>query len=296
MSLVFGKRTAGRIYITPHDLIATVFFHVWFIPVCPLSGILVTKNGFFREQGTPIPLSKRSVMAAYSRIVPIPILFLATGAIYSSLFIDKEIPFVATTIFLVSTMLWLYFLLVFGSKPCPGFIFTRSKLGLIAGISIAATFVISLFVLAPPRSRPALTIANDFSIADDVALEEITRSVFGEKVTIRMTQANSGIELKIETWRISNPSTRSEPLGRALANIANEILLVRGLQETIRHGQTRRLTRIDATYQVRTIAGRIVKQDLDVTITQEQFAESLDYQWAAKPKRFPAWTINADNR
>lgn len=65
MIVFFGTRTYGTIDRHRDAAIATVFLHCFFVPLVPLSSVLIGAGAT-----RPIPLSLRSVVAAYLRIWP----------------------------------------------------------------------------------------------------------------------------------------------------------------------------------------------------------------------------------
>lgn len=60
--IVFGTRLCGKVDETRVGHVVTRFVHVWFVPIVPLSSWFVVG-----ESGRPIPLSLRSIVAAYLR-------------------------------------------------------------------------------------------------------------------------------------------------------------------------------------------------------------------------------------
>jgi hypothetical protein len=60
--IVGGLRLCGRVDETRAGYVVTRFFHIWFVPLVPLSSWFVSAAGT-----VPIPLSLRSLIAAYAR-------------------------------------------------------------------------------------------------------------------------------------------------------------------------------------------------------------------------------------
>lgn len=60
--IVFGTRMCGSVDATSQGHVETRFVHVWFVPLVPLSSWFVVG-----ESAKPIPMSWRSVIAAYAR-------------------------------------------------------------------------------------------------------------------------------------------------------------------------------------------------------------------------------------
>ncbi|WP_207532859.1 hypothetical protein [Desertivirga arenae] len=69
MRVLFGTAFYGKIASLSQQWVETKFFHVWFIPLFPISSILVTAKEFNSRRGIELPLSRKSVCATYMRLV-----------------------------------------------------------------------------------------------------------------------------------------------------------------------------------------------------------------------------------
>ena len=68
MFYIFGMRMFGQTDRVPGVFhVATRFFHICFVPLYPVKSILVLEEGTGRDGGIPIPMSKNSLAAAWSR-------------------------------------------------------------------------------------------------------------------------------------------------------------------------------------------------------------------------------------
>lgn len=67
--IIYGTRMFGRVDTVPGVCyVATRFFHIWFIPLIPLSSMLVLDDSTpDSTMGLSIPMSGKSVLAAYFR-------------------------------------------------------------------------------------------------------------------------------------------------------------------------------------------------------------------------------------
>jgi len=69
MVIVWGQRMYGRIDKIAGSFVATRFFHIYYVPLIPLSSWLVLEDhGEGNFLGTQVPLQLRSVMAAWLRV------------------------------------------------------------------------------------------------------------------------------------------------------------------------------------------------------------------------------------
>jgi len=69
MSLVFGSGFFGKTAQFNEQWVETKFFHVWFIPLFPLSSMFVTGSKFRQRSGFNLALDKKSVIATYCRLL-----------------------------------------------------------------------------------------------------------------------------------------------------------------------------------------------------------------------------------
>ncbi|MGZ3475369.1 MAG: hypothetical protein ACXWUG_14580, partial [Polyangiales bacterium] len=66
--IVFGLRKFGRCDDLEGDIhVATKFFHIWFIPLIPTESFLVLAEEDKGFRGIKLPMSGKSVFAAYFR-------------------------------------------------------------------------------------------------------------------------------------------------------------------------------------------------------------------------------------
>ena len=89
MTLIFGIRSGGRIYDASNQLISTTFIHVFFIPVIPLSCVVVDKKGLFHDEGEPAEWNWTSIFAGYARVLPVFLFCNAGAAFINSLFLER---------------------------------------------------------------------------------------------------------------------------------------------------------------------------------------------------------------
>lgn len=70
--IIYGKKLYGKVDHGENQLhIATMFFHIWFIPLFPLGSFIVFENGGkFRDfQGVKTRLNFKSVLVTYLRLI-----------------------------------------------------------------------------------------------------------------------------------------------------------------------------------------------------------------------------------
>ncbi|AKF09476.1 hypothetical protein [Sandaracinus amylolyticus] len=66
--IVYGTRMYGRVDEMPEGYVATQFVHIWFIPLVPISSMLVTDDSNDRSvRGVKLGWSGKSILAAYLR-------------------------------------------------------------------------------------------------------------------------------------------------------------------------------------------------------------------------------------
>lgn len=89
--IVYGTRMYGRVDEMPEGYVATQFFHIWFIPLFPISSMLVTDDSNDRSvRGLKLGWSGKSILAAYLRAggVLATLAFLGFAAITSLSMLD----------------------------------------------------------------------------------------------------------------------------------------------------------------------------------------------------------------
>ena len=70
MLLIYGSRLFGSVdRLSNGRFVATRFAHVWYIPLIPMGSWLVTSSDGSGWHGSRIPLSVRSVLMAYTRVM-----------------------------------------------------------------------------------------------------------------------------------------------------------------------------------------------------------------------------------
>ena len=68
MLIIYGRRSFGRVEARAGEHAQTSFAHVWYLPLFPLGSHWVTADHGESSRGFDIPLSARSVVAAYLRM------------------------------------------------------------------------------------------------------------------------------------------------------------------------------------------------------------------------------------
>lgn len=90
MLIIYGTRMYGRIEECGGSYLGTRFVHLWYLPVVPIGSHLVLRShGDGSFQGIAVPLSLRSVVAAYLRVWGVVLMLcclLALGAALVGLF------------------------------------------------------------------------------------------------------------------------------------------------------------------------------------------------------------------
>ncbi|WP_207422647.1 hypothetical protein [Desertivirga brevis] len=141
MRIVFGTAFYGKIASLSRQWIETKFFHVWFIPLFPISSILVTSKEFNSRGGIELPLSRKSVCATYMRLVTLLfVLWYAaqvTGIFSLYYYSTREEAQVAylwlcgKTLLSIAACIYLFF---FFGKTTPEEALIREKVGRVTGI------------------------------------------------------------------------------------------------------------------------------------------------------------------
>ena len=68
--IVWGTRLFGRTDEVPgYFVVATVFFHIWYIPLVPIQSYLVLEDNGQSWRGVPIQFNLRSILLAYGRTI-----------------------------------------------------------------------------------------------------------------------------------------------------------------------------------------------------------------------------------
>src|SRR5690349_1813187 len=79
MIIFFGTRRYGAVdHLETGARVETMFFHMWFVPLVPTKSYLVVADGGRSFRGVELPMSGKSVLAAYLRTACV---FGAIGAI-----------------------------------------------------------------------------------------------------------------------------------------------------------------------------------------------------------------------
>lgn len=86
MLIIYGTRMYGRIDECGGSYLGTCFVHLWFMPVVPTGSQLVVSHADGSSQAIPVPLSWRSVMAAYMRMWGIVLMLCCLLALAVGLF------------------------------------------------------------------------------------------------------------------------------------------------------------------------------------------------------------------
>lgn len=81
MFIVWGQRMYGRVDRFAGSYVATRFFHIYYLPLIPLSSWLVLEDqGKGNFLGLQVPMQARSVLVAWSRVVSIVLLLASLPA------------------------------------------------------------------------------------------------------------------------------------------------------------------------------------------------------------------------
>lgn len=87
MLIIYGTRMYGRVDECGGSYLATCFVHLWYLPVIPTgSHLVVGTHADGSSQSIPVPLSWRSVMAAYMRFWGIALMLCCLLALAAGLF------------------------------------------------------------------------------------------------------------------------------------------------------------------------------------------------------------------
>jgi hypothetical protein len=82
MVIIWGQRMYGRVDRFAGSHVATRFFHLYYVPLIPLSSWLVlAEHDEGRFQGIQVPLQLRSVMLAWTRLASVGAAIGAVAAI-----------------------------------------------------------------------------------------------------------------------------------------------------------------------------------------------------------------------
>src|SRR4051812_26317674 len=121
MFIIFGTRTAGRVYNADNQRVSTAFGHLFFVPLVPIASIQVVNKGVLRDTGTPIPLHKKSILAAYLRIAFFAAMCFGFAMAFDGLFLDDVVERDKPTLILVgislfsgAAVVWLWACFVLG--------------------------------------------------------------------------------------------------------------------------------------------------------------------------------------
>ena len=70
MVIITGVRLAGKVDAIPHvGHVATRFFHLYYVPLIPLGTFLIPPGASDESDGTPLPLSWKSVIVGWLRSI-----------------------------------------------------------------------------------------------------------------------------------------------------------------------------------------------------------------------------------
>ncbi|MEO6954188.1 MAG: hypothetical protein ABI321_20460 [Polyangia bacterium] len=84
MLIIWGQRMYGRVDRFAGSYVATRFFHIYYVPLIPLSSWLVLKdNGKDGFIGTQVPMQGRSVLLAWARIATLLMVLGSIPALFS---------------------------------------------------------------------------------------------------------------------------------------------------------------------------------------------------------------------
>lgn len=144
MIFIWGSRLYGKSeQVNGMWHVATRFGHLWFVPLFPVSGSFVV---LAKDQGAPIPISGKSVLATYVRGWGIP-LSVILGIIGVSAIAAQEIvggiAFLAASLVALGVLVWSY---------APGSWFMKCsperarEIGAKLGLNDAEKFVVELAV------------------------------------------------------------------------------------------------------------------------------------------------------
>jgi|GEM_PF-3445137 len=293
MFIIYGVRSAGRIYDGANQLVATVFIHLFFIPLIPIGGLLVKKKGWIVDQGEELPTNKKSVIAAYLRH-----LFFAGGCLgfammYDGLFLGSVIPSqrvhfltVSTTIFAVSALLWVFTMFWLGARRVEDRFLGDSTIKIFGALLLVAAIPSIMFAVEAiiPDEITIEKVAADQTLSDAEAIERMAAIEFPKDATIETKQSDTGIELSVTYEGMKERTMRTFP-GQSKEEIASirkaTIIfpLAMNIEDIIRHGRARNLSKISVKIftPVEDGDGNQMLIDLyKVFVVKDQFRDFID--------------------
>jgi hypothetical protein len=293
MVIVFGKRTAGRVYQGDDQLVATVFFHLFFVPVIPLGSIRVTKKGFLLDAGEPQPRNRKSILAGYLRNLLAVILGFGFAMAFDGLFlndvVERDKPSlvtIGTSVFAGGSLLWLWACFVLGSKANADRFIESAGRRFLAGTAGLLIILAAMFVTAHELPKPPTfeRIAADRALSDEEAIRAIAALAFPKAKHIETTRDGAGVSLAVAETRESDATIRlfKGQTVSAAARITKGAAMLSLHYEAVnivRHGSLRQLSEL--TISLSTVAldhnsRPQVTEVYRIVIPREKFAALLE--------------------
>jgi len=293
MFVVFGRRSTGRICTDANELVSTVFFHVFFVPVIPLGSLLVTKKGLLLDEGQDVPLNKKSVLAAYLRHVFFGVLCLGFAMAFDGLFLDSVVErdkpsliAAGTATFLVGSSVWLWALFALGSKGrdegfcgSPG---TRVVVGVSCLIAILAIMFGTAHLL--PKEPTLENIAADHTITDAEAIRKLAGTVFPEHAHVQASGNDAGVELHVAYVAggdptVSVPAEQGKSDAVRIHKASAVMTMLFRIKDIIRHGRSRHLSNVCVSVATTVLGEDSHPRQIEVyrvTIPREKFGDLLE--------------------
>jgi hypothetical protein len=118
MRIVFGTGFYGKVAKLDNQWIETKFFHCFFIPIFPISSMLVTSSQFRRRQGLNISTNKKSVIAVYASMICFAMAAYNVFAMENTYYLTREEAHKALTWHMIKLIMWgaawVYFFFFYG--------------------------------------------------------------------------------------------------------------------------------------------------------------------------------------
>jgi len=293
MFVIYGKRSAGRIYTDANELLSTVFFHAFFLPLVPMWSVRVREKGHILDEGDVVPLNKKSILAGYLRTTLFGIGCLGFSMTVDGLFLDSVVEadkpsliMVGATIFSVSSILWLLAMYQLGAPREAQFHgqswFSKVVVGL---LGLAFIFAILFGGAHFMPEEPTLeSISANRELTDDEAVLEMAKIVLPEKSAVEVSRNGDGIELSASYLVETGDSIAAMPglSSEDVAQMHKASLLVAmrfRVKNLIVHGSKRGLSRIRVSMMTTTLGedGKPVTTDMyRVNITKDKFRDIAD--------------------
>lgn len=292
MFVIFGRRSAGRIFTSDGQLVSTLFIHLFFVPVYPVASIRVVQKHFLLDIGPLAPLSKKSVLAGYLRNILFVFVCLGFSAMFNALFLNQVVPndqpiflLIGTTAFVASSLLWLSACFFLGAKPSQTRVVDSGLGRFSAGLAALIAILVGMFGPAHygPRPPTVENIAANRAISDEQALRDMAALSFSRATRIATTPEEDGIHVRIDCRAVTDPAARKFNIQISDADKIDKAAALVGMQigacDLVQFGSPRRLSRL-------TISVSTTAQDQDphfrvveayrINVPREKFAQLME--------------------